>query len=484
VKISANICEIPVTTDTGRHIYDRALEVLKDIGIEVDHAEALKRISRNKTTGVTIKGNRVYLAPSVVSQHLKTPGERRKEKRDEFGNREKEEFKAVAGGYSFDVYDSDAGRVRPATMRDLIDLLKLCDSYDLAGPVPVVPQDIPIPMRNIATHRYAWEYSRYQTGRVYDGIEEARIIYDMHKVVPGASFRLTVCIVNPLKVSKEDLDVVVHFIDMVDPQVRIIPLGYGMHGMTHPMSIGGSHIMSLAEKVGTFIVLKLIRPDMNVAGELHAGFFGPIDFRNCNYSYGNPTTAFFYMTNRILHGLANGLTAEKIRFPSVGLVTGSCEPDEQAAIEKASTGLVMGLLGTRNFAGLGNLCVDDIFSAEQLVIDMEIVDFIEKVVESYSLPQHLLDMEGVMESIQRAVEKNEGFLTDENTVRLLRNIYKPMKLFEHMKLHSWMKDGKPLRAKALAIVEDRIRNHDYRVDEKARRELETIYKRAEKVLLK
>ncbi len=114
---------------------------------------------------------------------------------------------------------------------------------------------------------------------------------------------------------------------------------------------------------------------------------------------------------------------------------GFCEPDEQAAAEKVGTGLIMALLGVREFTNLGNLCVDDVFSAEQLVIDMEILDFIEKLIESTEIPECLLDKEGIIESIQRAVEIGQGFLTDEKSVTHYKEIYKPMPLFKHNYSH-------------------------------------------------
>ena len=55
------------------------------------------------------------------------------------------------------------------------------------------------------------------------------------------------------------------------------------------------------------------------------------------------------------------------------LESSSSAVDEQAALEKMGVAMVAALQGVRSFSGAGSLCVDDLFSGVQFVIDVEIV---------------------------------------------------------------------------------------------------------------
>ena len=54
--------------------------------------------------------------------------------------------------------------------------------------------------------------------------------------------------------------------------------------------------------------------------------------------------------------------------------TASCAIDEQCGMEKMATGMMAALQGARSFTQLGNMCVDDLFSGVQFVIDVEMVN--------------------------------------------------------------------------------------------------------------
>ncbi|GAI18743.1 unnamed protein product [marine sediment metagenome] len=97
-------------------------------------------------------------------------------------------YKIVSGAYEQNVIDLDTGKIRQATLKDLVELTKLADSYGMVGSAPVRPMDLPDPLQEIAMYKVSWENSSQKAQGIFDAnpkssLEVADYVYEMSKVV-------------------------------------------------------------------------------------------------------------------------------------------------------------------------------------------------------------------------------------------------------------------------------------------------------------
>jgi len=161
------------------------------------------------------------------------------------------------------------------------------------------------------------------------------------------------------------------------------------------------------------------------------------------------------------------------------LLTTSKLPDAHAAAEKSAHTLAAALAGAYMFTNGGLLSVDEVYSAEQLVIDYEIVQYCQRVVRGDEFNDDLSGLRIIEE-----VGHSSTFLSHDSTYKDFRKYWDP-KLFLHSTLRQWREDGaKEVTSLAREIAVDRIKKHSYVIDENIKKELDKIYKQAENELCK
>ena len=169
---------------------------------------------------------------------------------------------------------------------------------------------------------------------------------------------------------------------------------------------------------------------------------------------------------------------------AVLLETGSAAIDEQAAMEKMAQGLLGALQGARTFTYAGALCVDDLFSGVQLVIDMEMVSYIREVIEAFDPHPDIINMDGFYEECRDVSLGGDTFLSHENTARRFRNILSSSDRIMREKLQSWLSHRTTLKDRAREEALHRIRSFEPRcLPADKQQELDRIYARAEADLL-
>jgi trimethylamine--corrinoid protein Co-methyltransferase len=194
----------------------------------------------------------------------------------------------------------------------------------------------------------------------------------------------------------------------------------------------------------------------------------PFDMRHGSFVYGSPedllATMFQVQLNRY-YG---------IPVVAKSLLTTSKMPDAQAAAEKSAHTLAAALAGARIFTCAGLLAVDEIFSAEQLVIDNEIVRYVGRVCQGYELSEDTLAADIISE-----VGPAGNFLRHRSTRDHHRHVTWDPDLFTHTSLSQWQGSGSPVLVdQAREIARRAIAAHDYELPAETRRDLNAIYDRA------
>lgn len=170
----------------------------------------------------------------------------------------------------------------------------------------------------------------------------------------------------------------------------------------------------MAELFAGYTLLKLLNSESYVFCSIIDSIRAyPFDMKYGNFVYGSPEdiwgTALQVQLN---HYYGISIIAES-------LLTASPLPDAHAAAEKISHTIVAALAGADGFTNAGLLAIDDIYSAEQVVIDYEIVEYVKHLVKSFSYSEKNLSGE----EIKEIGLKKENFFTHPETLKSFRSAF-------------------------------------------------------------
>lgn len=448
-----------------QRIEEAMLRILEEVGIAILDDEIFKQL---KSCGFQIKGNRACINRKRVSEFLDT--ERKKN-----GNKFSEEPEPVdASSYKIGVslieyaqwvHDIETDKIVPFDTERLIEATKLLHVLGLSGP-PGCPIDVPPAIQSVVQYWVAATYSKYGRRRVDPkAIETLPYIIDMSDVLEEPLRHLPIYIFSPLILGSESLKCVLRYKDRLS--------GVGVSNMpsagcTASINVGDAYALSVAEVIGSVILLKEII-DMPISWGI--GLF-PIDLRTLAMVFGSPENFLLQLTtsevNAYFHGTA--------WYPSAGNIhTNAKLPGAQACAEKSSLMTAGALLGARWFTSVGLLSLDEIFSAEQLIYDLEIRDHVQRLIQGIDGdcdPERCL--KDVIDGIQQ-----KSFITLDSTLESYKRFYWHPKLFDRRFFPAWEGEGaKSNRQKAHTMIKELLSQYDYELDPKLQSELDKILARA------
>jgi trimethylamine:corrinoid methyltransferase-like protein len=383
------------------------------------------------------------------------------------------------GGFSMAVIDVETDEVRDATCQDLRDLIRLVDSYGIEANYPVIPQDVPPLMQAIAVFKTAWETNpNIRCGDYMDG-RQTRHIYEMHKVM-GKPFALYLNVDRPMSLSANDLDIFLDFYPdwKQHRDIDLTILDYPMLGISKPVTLTGSIAQYIAEEFGVYALMNAFDPEIEVPLGIPGGV--PTDFRNVCWAWGHPRRHLFdFLNHRILPALCD-IEADRYVRDAVLLESSSSSVDQQAGLEKMGIAMTAALQGVRAFGGLGSLCVDDLFSGVQFVIDVEIVNYVREAMEAFDPHPDILNTEGMFDMLRDVNTGKDHFISHPDTVARFRNILPSSDLLQREKLRSWLGHKQLLKDRAREECLSRIEEQKpFALPDDKQRALDKIYRDAE-----
>mgnify|MGYP001405825308 CR=1 FL=1 len=461
-----------------------AQRLLEDVGLRV-RSQGFVRALRTQS-GVTVDGDRVRLSHALTDKFLDAYAETNRKallaKRPRQGPGDA--WSLRTNGYSIMVIDVETDQVRPATRQDLRDLIRLVRSFGMGGSYPCTPQDVPPLMRALECFRICWQESDNIKPFDYMDIRQTPYLLEMHRVM-GKPFVINVNIPHAMTISEHDIDIFLKYYPVWKRNHAEIGFysicDYPMLGVCKPITATGCLASYLAQSFGAYMLFKLFDPEVEMLPRLSAGM--PVDLRTMCWAYGSPRRHLYdYLNSQALPALC-GLTPFDYLPESGSLDTGSCAVDARAGMEKMASALVAAMQGARVFCGAGNLAVDDLFSGVQLVIDVEIFEYVKEVVRSFSPHPDIVTLDGLYDVLRDTALGAEEFYSHPDTASKVRSLLPVSPRRPHEKLRSWLEHGQNMKDRAREECLERIRNQPpYTLDEHKRRELDNICARAEKEL--
>ena len=470
----------PEIMQTCRDVGQRLLE---DVGLLVRHEQFVNAIRGHR--GVTVHGDRVHLSRALTDEHLDAFIARNREALLQPHSAGEDEWSISNDGYSIAVIDIETDEVRPATCEDLRQLIRLIHSLGVSGSYPCCPQDLHPMMRSLATFKICWEESEVIRPFDYLDVRQTPFLYEMHRVMEKP-FIINVNIPHCMAVSEHDIEVFMRYYPIWKEHRDRISwysiCDYPMIGINRPISATGSVALYLAQSFGTHVLFQLFDPEIRMAPRLSAGM--PVDLQSMAWAWGHPRMHLYqFLNDRVLPALCD-LHPDEYRSSHGFMCSSSCAVDARAGMEKTATALVAAMQGARHFGGAGNLAVDDLFSGVQLVLDVEIFEYVKDLIGAFDPPPDLMTADGLYETIRDVAEGRAEFFSHIDTAMKVRNLLPVSKRRPHEKLRSWMMHEKNIKDRIREECLERIANQPpFELDPDNRSELQRIYDAAERELV-
>lgn len=453
-----------LTPEQLDRIHRTALRVIEEIGVDITHAEMLQSVTGRP--GVRVNGTRVQLDAELVdgfAAQYRSRAEDPAEPPDEFAI-------DILSGYAFQVLDPLTDELRPMSTRDCIETAKLVDALHgegVCGGTPGLPQDAPVRLREILAYKIGCEYSRTCGTGDFTSVEAGQYVYRMAQAA-GKPFYLPVFVLSPLRIEGNGIAMALEFLKrgMAFP---IVITGMPLVGATTPIFLPGAFMEHVATVLATVSVFKL----MGIEAELSFKFdIYPFDMKYGTIAYGTPE----HILSQLIGSQINRYYGHP-DWSCKAFHTNALFPDAHAVSQRAAFGTAAALNGARRFTFGGMLGIDKIFSAEQLLVDVEIVNYLKWLVRGVAFDEEALAFDALKE-----VGPAGHFIMHETTVRNCRNQW-TSDLFENLSPEQWAA-GERLRVKdkMLRRLRRLSESYDFSPDADVKRELDDIYEAARREL--
>lgn len=362
-------------------------------GIDVHSAAARHALA---TAGAeTAEGShRVRIPESVLQENLrKAPREILLASRD--GKRDVRvpdgRTHVSTDGCGVNVLDLETGERRESTSKDLADLTRVGDALeplDYQWPM-CVAGDVPNEVHDLVEAATALENTTKHIQHEALSAKEAEGMTDIAAAVVGSRRELRrrpiissiQCPVSPMVLEEGSTEALMAF---GRAGVPVAPMSMVLLGGSSPVDLASALVVSNAEILASVVVSQVAAPG---APSFWSIASGPIDMRSGSFGAGSPEMA-------VLSAAGTDL-ARYYHLPSLVASLG-CDADTpgfQAAVEKVGTGMATLLAGPDTVSGIGGLDTDNTMSVEQLVLDAEIVGYIQRVVRPFPVNEESIHLD-------------------------------------------------------------------------------------------
>jgi trimethylamine:corrinoid methyltransferase-like protein len=447
-------------------IFNAALKVLKEIGIQCDHKKTIEILGQK--TKIAYRNGRIHLDEDCMMEHLNA--------KRESGRKDDQEFRLVAPWCSFEINDPYTNEIRPAHEFEVVRAARLIDSLTVGrgpfgGPTPLYVGNIPARMATMKAEQIAVTYTRNLGGKLTaTDRREIELISEMY-LIAGRRYQIALQgLISPLKLNSELLDTFFEQDGKKDIDIEI-SMSIPMAGATAPLAFPASLIQSLAETMATdFIFNTLSDRQFDVLTVR----LEPFDMKSNNIVFGSPE---WCILNRAAVEIENELRGYPRRHGVFR--SNSKRLDAQSMCERSMTVLWQALNGIRSFGAVGQLCVDEVFSPLQAVLDKQILLYVQRAVEDF---RGCWNEDDDYLGILRDGISEGTFMGLDTTYENFRHFYSFSHFFNYANLNLWRQDGmKGIEDSTREEMEQIIGNHHFELDDKQKAEIDRLYRDGERI---
>ena len=396
-------------------VHDASLRVLSETGVLVPHVDMLERFSDAGAT-VHFDAETVRIPPELVEKSLAGAGKaytlygREASRTARFGQGSRN-YNAIAGEAHW--VEKIGGPRRFATLDDVAAAARCCDALDHINITGAMsdPHEVAASWRCVAVAAAMIRNTTKPITFWYHDRKSAAYVNEMLVALRGdeeraAAYPLCCPVlepISPLRFPRDGIDVLYETARLNLP----VPIGpMAQMGLSAPMSKAGTLALENAEILAGICITQLIRPGMPVC---YGGICHAFDMRTTQMIFGGPEQAIF--------GVAMTQMGKRYRLPvyiNVGLTDSKC-PDAQAGLETGVTLALGAAAGADIFGHMGICGVDQASSLDMLVLQEEIIAYVEDLMGDLDFSDEAMGMDLVAQ-----VGPGGSFIDTEHTARRFR----------------------------------------------------------------
>ncbi len=374
-------------------IHEASLSILERVGVSVPHKEVLKMFA-DSGAKVDMDTQRVRIGSDLVKSSLEKAGKqftvygRDISKKARFGCGERN-YNSTAGQASW--VESPGAKRRYTTLQDVKTACKMADALDsitIAGAMSD-PHELPVEYRCVEVMAEMLRNTTKPVAFWFHDRASAKYIVEMMIALRGdldsaARYPLSYPLlepISPLRFPFNGIDLLFATASLNLP-VHIGPMA--QLGLSAPGTLAATMALENAEILAGICITQLIRPGMGVC---YGGICHAFDMATTQLIFSGPEQAIFgvAMTQMGKHyGLPvyinSGLTDAKI-------------PDAQAGLEAGVTLMLAAAAGADIFGHMGISGVDQASSLDILVMQNEIISYIESVMRQIDFDDDMFGLD-------------------------------------------------------------------------------------------
>lgn len=432
-----------------KSVHGATLRILNETGVVLGHEQGRRMLC---DSGARVDGERVLLPPDLVERCLSLcPPQvalRGRSGTTKFLGDGSLHWHNLGGAR--EVYEPDAGKCRPALVKDVRDATRLLDALDGATSLTpfFTPQDVPGQIMSLSMYRYALPHTlKPLQGPGVQNAIEVKFALHMAEVIgkPAEMLSLSVSPVSPLIFSDHAVDAM---LAIANAGVPFGPLPCPTAGATAPMSLAGALAQQNAEVLACIVLVQLAQPGLPI---IYCGRLAMME----------PHTGLSVWGGVEL-GLASAGTVQiahhyKLPVNVYGFSTNAHTLDIQNGYERALNAVVPALAGADELSGIGEMQAGVAGSYAQMVCDSEIAASVRRLRQGFAVDGESL----AVEVVAAAMAGTRNFLAQKHTRQTLRaGEMLITRLAERRSWETWEREGKQgMPERAQADAERLLREH-------------------------
>ncbi|HIX59242.1 MAG TPA: trimethylamine methyltransferase family protein [Candidatus Blautia gallistercoris] len=426
----------PLTQDEMQRVHDSACRLLEEKGIVFQSEEAREALKQH---GCKVEGETVFMPKTLVEKCWKQcPSTFKLEAMDPKYNVTVGEDILIhpAGGEVF-VLDHDGTRRAP-TLKDcgeLQTLYQYCENVNIGGFQPLSPMDVPERTKGLyLTYNAMQKCSKpILSPMELETIEKKEEVLKLFNLVYGSDNYLddhyltwhAVCPNSPYLVSEFVCDGIKVYAEHNQP---IIIVSAPMTGITSPIFLISTVILSIAEMLSCLVYAQVVKPGVPVVMSASLTYG---NLRYATWECASPDTALMLATSIQMFKHFYHLPAR-----SQTGVTSSKICDYQAGMETMQSFLFSALAGvnltSQTVSSLAGLLTS---SLEKTILDDELISRVRWMVNGMKLDEEQWDLSELLEA-----EPGQDFLMSDNTLDYMHDYWQPT-VSDWRTIEAWEADG-------------------------------------------
>ncbi len=419
-------------------IHEASLEMLARIGVHLPHEETLRRFA-DRGADVSFGTQRVRIPAELVQECLGSAGKsftlygRDRSKTAGFGVGGRN-YNSIAGEAHW--LDEETLQRRFARLADVQTACILGEALPRLNIVGAMttPHDVPDAVQDVFVLREMIKHTSKPVTFWFNTRRSAKYVAEMLVAAAGSEEEaarrpLTFDLLEPIS----PLRFAFNGVDLLYETARFpLPVAVGpmvQAGLSGPATLAGTIAQENAEILAGICVVQLIREGTPVC---YGGIAHIFDMRTTQLVFAGPEQALMAVAFTQL-GKHYGLPV----YINVGL-TDAKVPDAQAGMEAGITLALGAAAGADIFGHLGICGVDQASSPSMLVMQHELIGYVERLMQGIGVsPQEL-----ALDVVEQVSGGDGSFLAEEHTVRHFRREFWFPELLDRDFFEAWAGAGR------------------------------------------